>query len=59
MKRRPLKGFSYSLNKEQINEYMSWSPERRLRWLYQGNKLRKQLPPEVIKIQEQFRQGKI
>ena len=59
MKSQPPKGFSYSLNMDQIREYMRWSPERRLRWLYQGNKLRKKLPPEIVKTQEEFRQGKL
>jgi hypothetical protein len=33
--------------------------ERRLKWLYFGNKLRKSLSPKIIEIQEAFRQGKI
>ena len=53
------KGFSYYVSKEQIEEYCKWSMERRLKWLYFGNKLRKSLPPKIIEIQEAFRQGKI
>ena len=53
------KGFSYYLTKEQIDEYRSWPVERRLKWLFIANKLRRFLPPETIEIQEAFRQGKI
>jgi len=54
-----LKGFSYDVSKEQIDEYRAWPIERRLRWLLLGNKLRKLLPKKTIEIQEAFRQGKI
>jgi hypothetical protein len=53
------KGFSYYVSREQIEEYRKWSMERRLKWLYFGNQLRKSLPPKIIEIQEAFRQGKI
>jgi len=53
------KGFSYHVSEEQIDEYRSWPIERRLRWLFLGNKLRKLLPKKTIEIQEAFRQGKI
>jgi len=53
------RGFSYYVSKEQIEEYRKWPMERRLKWLYFGNKLRKSLPPRIIEIQEAFRQGKI
>jgi hypothetical protein len=53
------KGYSYVLSREQIVEYRSWPLERRLKWLYIANKLRKELPPKTIEIQEAFRQGKL
>jgi hypothetical protein len=53
------KGFSYTVSREQIEEYSSWPLERRLRWLYLANKMRRSLPHETIEIQEAFRQGKI
>lgn len=53
------KGFSYILTREQIEEYRSWPVERRLKWLFIANKLRRSLPPKTIEIQEAFRQGKI
>jgi len=53
------KGFSYILTKEQIDEYRSWPVERRLRWLFTANKMRRDLPKKTIEIQEAFRQGKI
>ena len=53
------KGFSYYLTREQIEEYRSWPVERRLKWLFIANKLRKYLPRKTIEIQEAFRQGKI
>jgi len=53
------KGFSYILTKEQIAEYRSWPVERRLRWLFTANKMRRYLPKKTIEIQEAFRQGKI
>ncbi len=53
------KGFSYILTKEQIEEYRFWPIERRLKWLFFANKMRKYLPQNTIEIQEAFRQGKI
>lgn len=53
------KGFSYFLSKEQIDEYRSWSIERRLKWLLIANKMRKYLPKKTIEIQDAFRKGEI
>jgi len=53
------KGFSYYLTREQIEEYKRWPVERRLRWLYYGNKLRRMLPKRIVELQEAFRQGRI
>jgi len=53
------KGFTYTVSKEQLDEYRAWSIERRLKWLFLGNKLRKSLPQKTIEIQESFRQAKI
>jgi hypothetical protein len=53
------KGFSYILTRDQIDEYRSWPVERRLRWLFYANKIRRYLPEKTIEIQEAFRQGKI
>jgi len=51
-------GFSYSVSPDQIDRYKVWPIERRLKWLFYGNKLRKYLPSKTIEIQEAFRQGK-
>jgi hypothetical protein len=59
MKEVQNKGFTYSVSREQIDEYRKWSPDRRLRWLFQANKMRKLLPKKTIEIQEAFRQAKI
>jgi len=53
------RGFSYFVNRDQIDEYRSWTIERRLQWLFLANKMRKFLPRKIIEIQEAFRQGKI
>ena len=53
------KGFSYTVSREQIDEYRKWPLDRRLKWLLLGNKMRKCLPPKTIDLQEAFRQGKI
>ena len=53
------KGFSYNLTKEQIDEYLSWPIERRLKWLFIANKMRRYLPKKTIEIQDAFREGKI
>ncbi len=53
------KGFTYVVSQEQIDEYQKWPAERRLKWLFLANKMRKSLPPKTIEIQEAFRQGKI
>jgi len=53
------KGYSYILTKEQIDEYRSWPIERRLKWLFVANKMRRYLPKKTIEIQEAFREGRI
>jgi len=52
-------GFTYTVSREQIDEYTKWSLDRRLKWLFHANKMRKLLPQKTIEIQEAFRQGKI
>jgi hypothetical protein len=53
------KGYTYTVSREQIDEYSTWPLDRRLKWLFQANKMRKLLPQKTIEIQEAFRQGKI
>jgi len=53
------KGFSYTVDWAQIQKYRSWSPERRLQWLFLANKMRRTLPSKTIELQEAFRKGKI
>jgi len=53
------KGFTYTVSREQIDEYRTWPLDRRLKWLFQANKMRNLLPKKTIEIQEAFRQGKI
>jgi len=44
------KGFSYNLTKEQIDEYLSWPIERRLKWLFIASKMRRYLFKKTIEI---------
>lgn len=53
------KGFSYTVSIEQLEDYRKWPIERRLKWLFYANKMRKALPKKTIEIQELFREGKI
>jgi hypothetical protein len=53
------KGFCYTVSQEQLEEYRKWPVERRLKWLYYANKMRRELPKKTIEIQELFRGGKI
>lgn len=53
------KGYSYFVGREQIEQYKAWPVIRRLAWLLEGNKLRKNLPDKTIAFQEAFRQGKV
>jgi hypothetical protein len=53
------KGFTYTVSREQIDEYRTWPLDRRLKWIYLANKMRNLLPKKTIEIQEAFRQGKI
>jgi hypothetical protein len=53
------KGFTYTVSREQMDEYITWSVDRRLKWLFQANKMRRFLPKKTIEIQEAFRQAKI
>ena len=50
-------GFRYEVPKEKIAEYGRWPIEKRLKWLYEGNRLRNLLPQNIIAIQERFRKG--
>jgi hypothetical protein len=59
MKEAQNKGFTYTVSKEQVDEYRKWSLDRRLNWLFQANKMRRLLPKKTVEIQEAFRQGKI
>ena len=59
MKQGQNKGFTYTVSREQMDEYRKWPLDRRLKWLYYVNKMRKFLPRKTIEIQEEFRQGKI
>jgi len=53
------KEFIYTVSQEQMDEYRKWPLDRRLKWLFQANKVRKLLPQKTIEIQEAFRQAKI
>ena len=53
------KGFSYFVERDQIERYRKWHLEKRFKWLLLGNKLRKNLPEKTIAIQNAFRQGKM
>ena len=53
------RGFSYWVDPDQIERYRTWPVERRLKWLFYGNKLRKSMPSNIIATQEAFRKGKI
>jgi hypothetical protein len=53
------KGFTYMVSREQMDEYTQWPLDRRLKWLFYANKMRKLLPKKTIEIQEAFRQAKI
>jgi hypothetical protein len=53
------KGFSYHVDRIQIETYRAWPTARRLQWVLEGNKLRRSLPAKTIAIKEAFRQGKI
>ncbi len=59
MKEEAKKGFSYTVSDEQLDEYRKWPPERKLRWIYEANRMRKSLPKKTIEIQELFRRGEI
>jgi hypothetical protein len=52
-------GFTYTVGREQIDEYRTWPLDRRLKWLFHANKMRRLLPRKTIEIQEAFRQAKI
>lgn len=54
-----LTGVTYTVSKEQLDDYRKWPIERRLKWLYFANKIRRFLPKKTIEIQEMFRSGKI
>ena len=53
-----LKGFSYEIPKEKMEESIRWLIEKRLEWLYQAARLRNLLPTEIVRIQDEFRKGK-
>jgi hypothetical protein len=44
------RGFTYSVSREQIDEYRLWPIERRLQWLFLANKMGKALPRKRLKF---------
>ncbi|MEW6686547.1 MAG: hypothetical protein AB1393_10140 [Candidatus Edwardsbacteria bacterium] len=50
-------GFYYDVEEGKIIEYIKWSPERKLKWLYAGNLLEKQLPKKIKNLHKTFRRG--
>jgi len=59
MMEKQKKGFAYTVSREQIDEYRKWPLDRRLQWLFLGNKMRKSLSQKTVELQEAFRQAKI
>ena len=57
MNKKSLKGFSYEVPLERVDDYSRWPVEKRLEWLYEANRLRNLIPAEIIRIQEEFRKG--
>jgi hypothetical protein len=53
------RGFTYTVSREQMDEYRKWPLDRRIKWLLLANKMRRHLPKKAIEIQEAFRQAKI
>ncbi|MFW6172150.1 MAG: hypothetical protein ACOC5T_00185 [Elusimicrobiota bacterium] len=53
------KGFDYYLEEEILEGYKKKSVEKKLQWLYAGNKLRINCPDEVKERQEKYRRGEI
>jgi hypothetical protein len=51
------RGYTYFVEKDQIERYKAMPAELKLRWIFLGNKLRMNLPSETIAIQEAFRKG--
>jgi len=58
MKGREREGFTYYLSPERLNEYRRWPIERRLKWLFFGNKMRRFFPKKTQEIQDKFRRGR-
>jgi hypothetical protein len=56
---KPDRGFAYTVDKKQVDDYRKWPMERRVRWLLLGNRLRKSLPQKTKDLHDAFRQGKI
>jgi len=48
-------GFNYYLDKDTLKNYQKKPLKLRLRWLCQGNKLRKYYSKDIIQIQDKFR----
>ncbi len=58
MKEEAKKGFSYTVSDEQLDEYRKWPPERKLKWLYEANRMRKNLPWKIIEIRSCLERGR-
>ena len=52
------KGFTYTVSREQIDEYTKWSLDCRLKWLFHANKMRKLLPQRQSKFKKPFAKQK-
>ncbi|MBI5665962.1 MAG: hypothetical protein HZC49_12890 [Nitrospirae bacterium] len=59
MKKSKSRGFNYYLTEDAKRNYQEKPFELRLKCLYMGNLLRKGFNPELIDLQNKFREGKI
>ncbi|MFW6172154.1 MAG: hypothetical protein ACOC5T_00205 [Elusimicrobiota bacterium] len=53
------KGFDYYLEEEILEDYKKKPLEKKLQWLYAGNKLRMNCSEEVKQRHEKYRRGEI
>lgn len=51
------KGYTYFVDRDQIERYRAMPADLKLRWIFLGNKLRMSLPAKTIAIQEAFRRA--
>jgi len=58
-KKQTLRGFSYYVSDEILEEYRRWPTHKKLEWLYAANMMEAGLALRIRKLHEKFRKAEL